>query len=192
MSAPPRAVRHLLAAVATAALFGAVMALVKGQDAGARDAFGNLSAPWVVLPFLAGAIQRSAWRGAAAGLLATLAAFFGFYLMEAFVLDLGTADLAVRLRLTLGSGHVYEVIGAPVGAAFGAFGALWRLRPWPLAPLVVALAFAGEPLVVYLLAQAGLWGGAGLVGYAWIYLVEAAAGVVAASIIVRRLRVSGG
>jgi hypothetical protein len=40
----------LLAGIA----FGVLVAVVKGQDTGVRDALGNTSAPWVVVPFLAG------------------------------------------------------------------------------------------------------------------------------------------
>jgi Family of unknown function (DUF6518) len=171
-----------------AAAFGVVMALAKGQDAGARDAFGNLSAPWIALPFLVGALERSPWRAAVAGLLATAVAFFGFYLAEAFVLDLGSVDMTTRLRLTLGSGHVYEVLGAPAGAAFGALGAMWRMRPWPLAPLAVALVFVTEPLIVYALGRTGVFADDGLIDYTWIYLVEATVGAAVAAVVVRRTR----
>jgi Family of unknown function (DUF6518) len=69
--------------------FGVLLAVLKGQDTGVRDALGNTSAPWVVVPFLAGTAYQSISRAALVGLAATLAAFFGFYLAEAAVLDLG-------------------------------------------------------------------------------------------------------
>jgi hypothetical protein len=40
----------LLAGIA----FGVLVAVVEGRDTGVRDALGNTSAPWVVVPFLAG------------------------------------------------------------------------------------------------------------------------------------------
>jgi hypothetical protein len=33
--------------------FGLLVAVIKGQDPGVRDALGNTSAPWVLVPFLA-------------------------------------------------------------------------------------------------------------------------------------------
>ena len=103
--------RELAALLVGGFAFGLAMAAIKGQDPGVRDAVGNMSAPWVLLPFLAGTrysrILHSAWAGVAI----TLAAFFGFYLAEAAILDLGPLPWYTDLRLTLGSGHVYEAWG---------------------------------------------------------------------------------
>jgi hypothetical protein len=52
--------------------FGVIMAVIKGQNAGVRDAVGNLSAPWVVIPFLAA--TREILIGVGVGAIAYVAA----------------------------------------------------------------------------------------------------------------------
>ena len=56
--------RKLVVLLAGALAFGVGVAAIKGQDTGVRDALGNTSAPWVVLPFVAGTRFRGL-RGAA-------------------------------------------------------------------------------------------------------------------------------
>ena len=92
--------------------FGLLVAVSKGQDPGVRDALGNTSAPWVVVPFLAGTRYTNVRSGAFAGLATTVAAFVAFYAAEAAILDLGPHPWYVDLQLTLGSGHVYEAWGS--------------------------------------------------------------------------------
>ena len=55
-----RACRVIAAAALLAAgpLFGVVFALVKGTGGGWHLAFGNLSAPWLLLPWRRGALGR--------------------------------------------------------------------------------------------------------------------------------------
>ena len=72
------------------------MSVLKGNDAGIRDDIGNLSAPWLLLPFFAGAAMRGRWLAEAAiGLAATCAALMAFYVADAFVLNLGPPSLLV-------------------------------------------------------------------------------------------------
>src|SRR5439155_3928531 len=132
------------------------------QDVGVRDALGNTSAPWVLVPFVAGTRYRRPWHGALAGLAATMAAFLGFYAAEAAILDLGPHPWYEDLRLTLGTFNVYEQWGLVSGPAYGALGALWAQRRIIAAPIAVGLAFVAEPLIVWLLWHAGIWGGGGL------------------------------
>jgi hypothetical protein len=56
------------------------------------------------------------------GVGVTLAAFFGFYLAEAAILDLGPHSWRTDLSLTLGSGRIYETWGLLSGAVCGALG----------------------------------------------------------------------
>src|SRR5262249_52757537 len=74
-----------------AVIFGIATAWIKGNGAGLRDAIGNISAVWLLLPFAAGAAtgSRRVIVGAISGWVATLAALIGFYFAESFVLDLG-------------------------------------------------------------------------------------------------------
>jgi hypothetical protein len=165
--------RRELAALLLAALaFGVVVAVVKGQDAGTRDALGNTSAPWVVVPFLVGTRFTSEWRGALAGAVATGVAFIGFYLAEAAILDLGPHPWYVDLRLTMGTVNVYEKWGVVSGSLYGALGAVWATRRLPAAPIAVGLAFIAEPLIVSFLVHAGIWGGGGLLQHPWIWIGE--------------------
>jgi hypothetical protein len=160
--------------------------VVKGQDPGLRDALGNLSAPWVVVPFLAGATCSSVPRAALTGLAATLAAFFGFYVAEALILDLGPHPWYVDLQLTLGSGHVYEVWGVLSGSVYGALGGIWTARRTAIAPLAVALAFAAEPLIVWGLGRAGIWGPGELLSFPALWVTEVAIGVAGAAVVALR------
>src|SRR5262249_36138018 len=129
-----------------------------------------------LLPLLAVSAYRRGWLAALAGLAATLAAFLGFYLAEAAVLDLGAHPWYVDLRLTLGSGRLYEVWGLVSGLVFGALGGLWAGRRTVAAPIAVWLVFVLEPVIVWLLVRAGLWGGGGLLDYRWMWVTEVLVG----------------
>jgi hypothetical protein len=74
-----------------AASFGVAMSVFKGNGAGVRDDIGNLSAPWLLVPFFAaGALPgRRLLTGALVGMAATCTALAAFYVANAFVLDLG-------------------------------------------------------------------------------------------------------
>jgi hypothetical protein len=78
--------------VSKAAIGGPIYAAAP-RYAGARKVLGNLSAPcsapWVLLGFIAGSRFTRVGRGLVAGVGATPAAFLGFYVAEAAVLDLG-------------------------------------------------------------------------------------------------------
>jgi hypothetical protein len=169
--------RQLTGILALAVLFGVAVAVIKGQDAGVRDALGNTSAPWVLVPFLAGTRFGKLWQGAIVGVAATLAALLGFYAAEAAVLDLGPHPWYVDLRLTLGSGRLYEKWGILSGVLYGTLGALWTSRRLAIAPLAVCLAFVCEPAIVWFATRARVWGGGGLLDYRWIWVSELLVGL---------------
>jgi hypothetical protein len=150
---PHRLVALVLAGVA----FGVLVAVIKGQDTGVRDALGNTSAPWVVLPFIAGTRFRRAHSAALAGLAVTLASLLGFYAAEAAVLDLGPHPWWVDLRLAAGSVNIYEKWGIVSGVLYGTFGWLWASRSKAAAAAAVGLAFVAEPVIVFILSRAGMW-----------------------------------
>jgi hypothetical protein len=172
----------LLAALA----FGVLVAVIKGQAGGVRDALGNTSAPWMFVPFLAGTRCARIWHGALAGVATTLAALFGFYLAEAAILDLGPHPWYTDLQLTLGSGRVYETWGLLTGSIYGALGAMWAARRLIAAPIAVGLAFICEPLIVLLLQRAGIWGGGGLLDYPWLWIAEVVIGLGAIALVLAR------
>jgi hypothetical protein len=169
--------RLLLLLLLGAIGFGVLVAVIKGQDAGVRSAVGNMSAPWIVVPFLAGTLYSRARQAALIGGATTLAAFFGFYTAEAAILDLGEHPWYVDLKLTLGSGQVYEVWGTPAGVVYGVLGWLWASRSSVAAAVAVGLAFVLEPLIVLALVRTQVWGGGGLFDHPWLWATEIAIGL---------------
>src|SRR5436190_20751885 len=148
--------RKIALLLVAGAAFGVLMAVLKGQDTGVRDALGNTSAPWIVLPFVAGAAFLRVRSAALAGLAVTLASLLGFYVAEAAVLDLGPHPWWVDLRLTAGYVNVYERWGVVSGLLYGTLGWLWASRSKAAAAAAVGLAFAAEPLIVYLVSRSGV------------------------------------
>ncbi len=183
--------RRILLLVMAAVAFGALESVVKGNGSGVRDAVGNLSAPWVILPLLAGAIvaRGRILLGAVCGLLTTIAALVGFYLANAFVLDLGPHSILHDLGLTLNVGNVWLKAGAVSGPAMGAVGA-WAGRrgssvvAWSLVGIVVF-----EPAAVYLayLTSSGRFA-AGDGAWDAVYAAETGVGAIAAAVLWSRAR----
>jgi hypothetical protein len=113
-----------------------------------RNTIGSLSTPWVLIPFVAGAVcVRPRW-GALAGLAATLSALTGWYLCATLVEDLGGHGFLGDLRLEFTANRVYFVGGLVTGPLFGALGSWWgRERRFPTAVVAGAL-LIGEPVVL--------------------------------------------
>ena len=104
-----------------------------------------LSAPWILLPFVAGATQRDPKRGALLGLACTYAALLGYCVMT-----LSPAEGAHLTFATL-RGFVYSeravlVGGLLTGPLFGWFGQQWRSGKMLAGALLVAAALCFEPL----------------------------------------------
>lgn len=70
---------RFLPAIAGALVFGILAGLVHGNDGGLRAAFGNLSAPRLIVALVPGWFSGPALRGAAFGTAATLVALLRFY-----------------------------------------------------------------------------------------------------------------
>jgi len=183
------AVRRVAGVLAVAIAFGAAMAWIKGNNAGLRDAVGNASAPWLLLPFLSGAAAgRRLAGGALVGLLATLAALAGFYVAESFVLELGPHPWLVDLSLTMTAVPYWTERALLSGPLFGLLGVWWHQRRSVIAAGLVAAAFVLEP--------AGWWAW-GVIrsvpayyvsAYPWLWLAEVLIGVVAFVLLVRHAR----
>jgi hypothetical protein len=185
---------RLASVVGLSLLFGVVVAVLKGGDAGVRDSLGNVSAPWLLLPYLAGSTGRGPWRGAFFGVLASMGALLGFYVAEAFVLDLGTHSLLTDLRLTVSAGRMYFEAGIVTGPVFGALGGLRVARRSLLTAVVVGFALIGEPLALFVwLGREGVTAEESgmIIHYAPLWIGEMVLGALLAAVIGLRLNLRG-
>ncbi len=169
--------RRLLWVLLGAVAFGVLIAVVKGQEDDVRNVIGNMSAPWVVLPFLAGMAFRRPLRGALVGVLATEVAFLAFYVAEAVILDLGPHPWYVDLKLTVGTVYIYETLGLVSGAVYGALGALFAKRRTTRLTATVGAAFVAEPLIVWVMWKGSIWGGPGILDYPALWIGEVVLGL---------------
>jgi hypothetical protein len=171
-------------AVAGALAFGVGMSLLKGNDGGSvRGAVANLSAPWLLLPFVAGATAGGGRVGRAAlvGLLVSFGALAGFYVANSFVLQLGPHPWLVDLRLAFGAGYFFK-LAMLSGPAFGVLGARWQTtRSRSLGVLVAAL------LVFEPFASMAYYGGR-YTSEASVWAVEVAVGLAVCALVVLRPR----
>jgi Family of unknown function (DUF6518) len=165
-----------------AVLFGAAMSWLKGNGSGFRDAIGNASAPWLLVPFLAGAAtgSRRLITGAVVGLAATLAALAGFYVANSVVLDLGPHPWLTDLALTVRGGVYWAERAVLTGPVFGALGGWWRRDRSLAAAATIAAMFVLEP-AAWWLYNLRLHGGAAYAvpQYPALWLGEIAVGFAA-------------
>ena len=103
-----------------------------------------LSAPWLVLPFLAGATQRDPRRAALLGLGCTYAALLGYGLMTLSPVEHAHLTVAT-IRGFLVSERAVLVGGIVTGPLFGWFGQQWRTRRAIAGALVTAAVLCLEP-----------------------------------------------
>lgn len=174
-----------------AVLFGAAMSWLKGNGSGFRDAIGNASAPWLLVPFLAGAAagSRRLTAGAVVGLAATLAALGGFYVANSVVLELGPHPWLTDLALTVRSGVYWAERAVITGPVFGALGGLWRRDRSLAAAATIAAMFVLEP-AAWWLYNLRLHGGAAYAvpQYPGLWVGEIAVGLAAFALLRARRR----
>jgi len=135
-----------LAALALAALFGA-----GDQYLGSMSWYpwagdiSLLSAPWLVLAFLAGWTQRDPRRAALLGLGCTAGGLLGYGLMALSPIE--HAQLSFRTVEGLVRSETLVLLGGVLtGPVFGWFGRQWRVeRAW-VGALVTAAAVCLEPV----------------------------------------------
>jgi Family of unknown function (DUF6518) len=104
-----------------------------------------LSAPWVVLAFVAGATQRDPRRAALVGLACTYAALLGYAVMTLSPVEHAHLTVAT-LRGFVISERVVLVGGVFTGPLFGWFGQQWRTRRAIVGALATAATLCLEPL----------------------------------------------
>jgi hypothetical protein len=105
-----------------------------------------LSAPWLVLPFVAGATQRLPRRAAVVGLSCTYAGLLGYGLMTLSPVEHAHLT-AATVRGFVASERAVLVGGVVTGPLFGWFGQQWRTRRAIAGALLTAAALCLEPVV---------------------------------------------
>ena len=139
-----------------------------------------LSAPWLVLPFVAGATQREPRRAALLGLACTYVALLGYGLMTLSPVEHAHLSLAT-VRGFLVSERSVLVGGVVTGPLFGWFGWRWRTRRAIAGALVTAAALCLEPFVRRATVNP--------IRFRDVTVAEVAAGLaLAAAVLVRRHR----
>jgi len=104
-----------------------------------------LSAPWLVLPFVAGATQREPRRAALLGLACTYAALLGYGLMTLSPIEHAHITVATVRGFFISERSVL-IGGIVTGPLFGWFGQQWRTKRAVAGALITAAALCLEPL----------------------------------------------
>jgi uncharacterized protein DUF6518 len=168
-------------ALVAAAAFGA-----GDQYLGSGQVFGSgwatdvslLSAPWLVLAFVAGSTQREPRRAALLGLGCTAAALVGYFLLTDSPLE-GAHYSLVNARGFFISEHKVLLGAVFTGPLFGWFGQQWRTRRAIGGAFVTAAALCLEPLARRSSVDP--------IRYRDVWLAEVGAGLaLAAAVLVRR------
>lgn len=115
-----------------------------------------LSAPWLVLAFLAGCTRPTAWRAALLGLGCTLVALAGYWAMTLSPLEGARVTARGIEGLLLGQAS-FAIGGLVTGPLFGWLGYRWRSGRSLLAGAVMATAVCLEPLAHSVAGDLGLF-----------------------------------
>jgi|SRR5579885_3328542 len=132
--------------LALAFVFGAADQYVGSLSAHPWGAdVSQLSAPWLVLPFLVGAAQRTPRRAALLGLASTMLALVGYMLMTFSPVE--NAHLTARgvLDFMRGGNMRWFAAGVVTGPLFAWLGYRWRFRRSAIAGLAVTAVLCLEP-----------------------------------------------
>ena len=109
----------------------------------------GMSAPWLILPFLAGMIQEHRRRAMTVGLVVTMAALAGYFAMSNSPMEGVPLDRfwgRVVTMVSTGYNPLWIVAGIATGPLYGFLGHRWRVaRSWISAVLVTS-ALCFEPL----------------------------------------------
>ena len=141
----------------------------------------QVSAPWLVLPFVVGMTQQRARRAALLGLITAASALFGYYAMTYSPMEIHPwsldrfADGMVSVTTT-GLNPAYILGGLVGGPLFGLLGQRWRVRRWWVSGAIVAGVLCLEPAARSASGQ--------LIPPAPVWTVEIVVGAVAAGLFV--------
>ncbi len=140
----------------------------------------QMSAPWVVLPFLIGTTQQSARRAAVLGLVVTVSALLGYFAMTYSPMEIhpwsfGRFTAGMVAVTTRGWYNPLYILGGLVtGPLFGLLGQGWRVRRRWVSATLVAGALCLEPLARWATGQ--------LMPPAPVWMAEVASGAVVAAL----------
>ena len=136
-----------------------------------------MSAPWLLLPFVAGLTQDRERRAMVLGLVVTLSALVGYFVMAHSPAEGGSVDgwagRVVRM-ITTDLNPLWIVGGILTGPVFGLLGQRWRTRRSWVSAAAVTAALCLEPMAR---GVAGL-----LTGPSSVWVAEMGIGVVAAGL----------
>jgi hypothetical protein len=142
----------------------------------------GMSAPWLILPFLAGMTQQRAKRAVALGVVVVMSALAGYFAMSNSVFEsVPVASFWPRtVRMATTESNMMWIVGGLItGPIYAFFGYRWRVaRSWAGAALVT-LALCLEPLARSI-AGTGFLGG-GLSGSPVVWRAEVLIGLAAAA-----------
>ncbi len=138
----------------------------------------GVSAPWLVLPFLVGAIQRTGRRAAWAGGTSAMVAVAAYIAMILSPMEgVHLSDPVAQILATTRSQSPWLLGAAVVAPVYGWVGHRWKAShaPWCLAIAVatVCLEPAARVLTGRLQPDPAVWLGelgVGVVGAAWLFL----------------------
>jgi uncharacterized protein DUF6518 len=140
----------------------------------------QVSAPWLVLPFLTGITQERPRRAAILGLVVTASALLGYFAMTYSPMEVHPWTVhrfgAGLVAVTTGGGYngLYILGGLVTGPLFGLLGQRWRVRRWWVSGAVVAGALCLEPVARSVTGK--LWPPAP------VWTTEVALGILAAAV----------
>ena len=175
-----------------------LVALILGLAFGAGDQYlgtllwvgpwtataAQVSAPWLILPFVAGITQARSRRAAALGLVVTVSALFGYFAMSYSPMEVHPWSLerfaqGMVAVTTTGYNPAYILVGLVTGPLFGLLGQRWRVRRSWVSAALVAGALCLEPVARWLSGQ--------LMPPAPVWTIEVVSGAVVAMMFVSSL-----
>ena len=129
----------------------------------------QMSALWLLLPFVFGCTQDRPRRAMLVGLVATGSALVGYFAMTLSPVEGVALHRIPGVAVALVAGNVVWIVGGAVtGPLFGLLGQRWRARRWWVTAAVVGGALLFEPLARYLRHE--------LIGPSWVWAAEATMG----------------
>jgi hypothetical protein len=166
--AAPRRVTTTIVVLALACAFGAVDQYLGTFRSSFLTSVSGMSAPWLLMPFLAGLSQpgprRAAWTGLAASWLAVLA-YVAMVISPMEGTHLGPRPAGVigswnqlsphLVLATLGSQWLWFGGGLATGPLYGWLGYRWRTRRSAATALIAALPLVLEPAARWLAGSVG-------------------------------------